>query len=113
MKFRSILLLAAVTTVSAPTFSDDGLCQSMHYMAEVTMAARQKGVPMPELMGAVMQTVEQNPDTPENMEMARGLMREIVTRAYEEPRFSTRENQVEAIQDFANEVAAGCYRGSK
>jgi hypothetical protein len=77
------------------------------------MAARQKGVPMPELMGAVMQTIERNPGTPEDEEMARGLMREIITRAYEDPRFPTRENQIEAVQDFANEVAAGCYRGSK
>lgn len=81
--------------------SSNDHCSSIEGLARTVMEARQRGVSMSQIMQLIQQT---NPDA-----ATLALARRMVTDAFNEPRYSTREYQQRAATDYGNTWAAVCY----
>jgi hypothetical protein len=71
----------------------------MHKLATNTMELRQLGAPITEVMKIL----------PES-EVGQKVVKGWILEAYETPRYHSAELRQNAVIDFANDVAADCYR---
>lgn len=70
-------------------------CEDLENLARSVMNSRQSGVSMSDMVKVA----------PE--------FKWMIIAAFEQPRFSTEENQTEASQDFANTIALACYKNTE
>lgn len=87
-------LMSTGAAYAEAEFSADEICAEMHEAATLIMEMRQEGAPMPQMM--------QLSDS--------DLARAIVQEAYEEPQYHSDGVKARSIQDFANKIAASCYK---
>ena len=76
-------------------------CDDMSSLAEVIMENRQSGVSM----SKQIQVINAN-----NPESKRAPYHELISMAYDRPRWSSSERREEAIADFGDLVYQGCYK---
>jgi hypothetical protein len=88
-------LIAASTSATTANAEEGMDCEAIEALAKQIMIARQNNMPISRLMSVA----GGNPG-----------IESMVVRAYDEPRFSTRDYQQNAINDFANEAASTCYQ---
>jgi hypothetical protein len=74
-------------------------------MASLTMLKRQAGEPLSDVMSAAAES-----DAIFNFN---NTARDMALAAYDAPRFNTRQNQMDAANDFANEWVLACYRAER
>lgn len=89
------LLMSAPTP--APAQDSQLLCTKLGELAEQVMILRQKEHPISDLMANV-------PDGPTGEMFAK-----MIIAAYEQPSYSTLENQQDAIEEFRNDWELQCY----
>ncbi len=94
-------LALAFALLAAPAFADSAAstCSHASDLARTIMEARQKGVPATKTINTVLPLVP---------EASSGLITDIVTAAYRQPRFNGAEYQQNAVSDFADEVYVAC-----
>ena len=88
----ALVLIGALSIAEAEEVN----CTIIGDLAEKVMSMRQKETPMSSMMAAV----------PEGSE----AFRAIIIDAYEQPSFSTPDNQQGAIAEFRNEWELQCYK---
>lgn len=99
--FAPVILVAAVSAqVNAGEWEE--MCDSLATAAGTTMDARQAGVPATKLFELADSFDEE----------VRGLLRDIILKAYDTPRFKTEEYRQEAITEFQNQTLVGCLKAS-
>ena len=74
-------------------------------MASLTMLKRQAGEPLSDVMSDAAES-----DAVFNFN---NTARDMALAAYDTPRFNTRQNQMDAANDFANEWVLVCYRAER
>ena len=79
-------------------------CTTMAEIAEITMQSRQVGVPMREVHKLAMDS--------ENKEFAEWATK-IVKIVYASPRYSTKEHQKRAADEFGSDVYLACLKAGK
>ena len=102
----SFLLKAAVTAAFAfappsSAQSDDDLCKSLGELGASFMRARQGGIPLSDVLNVFPESPDE--DTGE-------VARKIAIAAYEQPRYSTEENQLQVISEFRDAIELVCYK---
>lgn len=99
-------LLAAFFTglASASTILElrHDLCLKESVASKIVMESRQSGMPMTEVMSAVVDTYRGHKDAPMRVDEVR--------RAYEVPRFNTSSDQVQAVADFESDAYSVCLK---
>lgn len=105
----SFLLKAAATATFAftpPSFAQsvDEVCKTLGDLGATFMQARQKGIPLSDLM-------EVFPESPDDYTAE--LARTILFAAYEQPRFSTEDIQLQAISEFRDAIELECYKDAQ
>lgn len=85
--------------ISASTNAQENLeaCKSVEQLATTVMTARQLGLPMSKVM-------------PRDSEGAGKLTQSMTIMAYEMPRFSTKDGQQKAVQDFSDRYYLECSK---
>ena len=101
MKLTKALSLIAIMAFTAPaiaTAQDKAAeqCELAVQIAEAIMQNRQAGTPISKMM-----------EVADGNQAIIGL----ILVAYDTPRFSTQEYQLQAVTDFSNEVGLACYKG--
>lgn len=71
------------------------LCPDIESFASTVMSTRQSGASMSDMMAAAN---------------GNEMLQKIVSKAFETPRFTTESVSRRATEDFANKIAAECYR---
>lgn len=94
---KKLMATVALVVFATSAMADD-VCKKFGDLAESVMEARQKNVPVSEMM-KIMNT---DPDFSEIGKM-------IVIEAYNRPAFSTYEYQSRAIASFRNDMELVCY----
>lgn len=98
MKTIALIILASLAApqahADAPP-SAQQICTDIGNIAAIVMTARQKGMPMSQVMGFMSGTE---------------LGRAIVMDAYDQPQMTTDEYRGRMIMRFRNEAEAACYR---
>jgi len=94
--FTALMAGAAFVAAVEVSANDNADCADWGELAQVVMEARQERVPMSDVMDAVGEGVD-----------------EMVIMAYDHPAYSTREYQLKAEQEFANEIMKMCYRARR
>lgn len=95
MKTKLIAIAISLMFTSVSYAEDvNEVCGILHETATMVMKMRQEGAPMPQMM--------QLSDS--------DLARAIVQEAYEEPQYHSDEVKARSIQNFANKIAASCYK---
>ena len=94
----TMLLFLAVPAM-AEEKTDFDLCYELSELAGVVMEKRQEGISMGRVMGAMLESGDNNP-----------IWSDMVIRAYEEPRMQVPENQRRMIQDFKNQYYLECVK---
>jgi len=94
-------LLASSLAASYSAHADEDVCAVWYDLGKTVMANYQAGVPMPDMMRTTR-------DIPS--ESTRDLMVDIIQIAYDSPKYIYEANQQEAVSEFANALAAKCYR---
>jgi hypothetical protein len=97
---RLSIITVSLTLLASPITAEEMDCKAWHGLAETIMGARQEGVALPKMMETA------NSGVPAVDEAAKKLL----LMAYEQPHYSTPENQKRAIEDFANQVSLECYK---
>lgn len=97
--FAPVILVAASATVTAS--EGDDLCAALASAAGTTMEARQIGIPATKLLALV---------EPYEDEGVRVLLRGMILKAYESPRFNTEKYRKEAVAEFQNETLVNCLK---
>jgi len=92
----TFILLIFSSIVSAEEIT---VCESMGLSAETIMGARQAGLPLSEIMDMI-------PDDNVYHET-------MALWAYEEPVWSTSDNQEKAKREFRDKIELACYKGLK
>ncbi len=97
MRFAIAALAAAL---ASPVCADDiATCKHAAGLAGMIMDARQKGASVKDVIEPVLAA------TPEG---SRRLMKQIVLLAFEQPRFSSPDNQARAVTDYENTTFISC-----
>jgi len=94
-------LLVSSLAASCPVRADEDICAVWYDLGKTVMSNYQAGIPMPEMMRIAQ-------DIPNKS--TRDLMVDIIQIAYDSPKYSYEANQQEAVSEFANALAAKCYR---
>jgi len=94
-------LLASSLAASYSAHADEDVCAVWYALGKTVMANYQAGVPMPEMMRTTRDISNKS---------TRDLMVNIIQIAYDSPKYSYEANQQEAVSEFANALAAKCYR---
>ena len=98
----AIILLLLATTLHAETFEDKHtVCAAFSSFAETAMEVRQEGKSLHQITTDMLESK----DLPDELNK---LLLKIVYAAYDTPRYSSTSYQQKAIQDFSNEIYAGC-----
>ena len=102
----SFIFKAAATATFAfvpPSFaqSDDEVCKSLGDLGSTFMKARQKGIPLSDL-------VKVFPESSDNYTAE--VARKLAIAAYEQPRYSTEENQLQVVSEFRDAIELACYK---
>lgn len=102
--FIAALTLAACTAspaVAQMTIQEkqDKMCPVMAGLAAAIMEGRQLGISMIDMMNAPGSDNAQ----------AKEISRSFVKMAYEKPRYSTKEYQKRAVEDFRDDISRMCY----
>ena len=92
---KKLLLITAL--LSAPTYAEDDFCTQMYNMGKVVMDARQKGVPMPDMIKTLPDDISE-------------FLKPIVISAYEHPQYSTPQIKQKTINDFADDLYLACVK---
>ena len=104
------LIIAAMMFVPTITFAEEQkmtpaqTCGLVANLSKSIMDNRQIGVPLVDMI-----------DVPDNIEIEAlaNIVREIILEAYDRPKFSTKEYQIEAAEEFSNEVLLSCLKSLK
>lgn len=108
---KKIILLIAFLTISCNSFSKtemtkdsaiEGICGEMNDYAQSVMRSRQLGNSIVNNIKAV-----NNANMPKHIADYR---KSIIYEAYKEPKFSTKENQDNAVNEFGNTVYLSCVQ---
>jgi len=97
---------AAPAPAAAPALKTQqaNQCQEISSLAQAIMAARQKGIPMPQVLETLKQSGAGNLYTP---------MQAIAQDAYSRPQPVTELDRQKAVQDFGNEAFASCTKAQQ
>ena len=104
------LIIAAMMFVPTITFAEEqkptpkDTCFAIGKMSKTIMENRQIGVPLVDML-QVPEGIEQ-----ENLA---NIVRQIIFEAYDRPKFSTKEYQIEVAEEFSNEVLLSCLKSLK
>lgn len=98
--FAPVILVAAVSSTGVAS-EGDTLCETLASAAGTTMEARQIGIPATKLLALV---------EPYEDEGVRVLLRGMIIKAYESPRFNTEKYRKEAVAEFQNETLVNCLK---
>lgn len=98
---RAPVFLATVL-VCVNSFADQKSCDNFANLAHNIMKARQSGVPMKSVMGAI-----EIPDAEDNLKK---LMKGMVVSAYERPRFLDEELKSKEVSDFEDINYLSCVK---
>jgi hypothetical protein len=105
---RACIAATATIALAASAKADDTteFCKSVGEYSRSVMKNRQADVPMSDMM----EVLDRKHDAPEGV---KNVARKMIILAYEQPDFSTEENQKEAIAEFGNEAELACYQQAK
>lgn len=92
---------AAVSNVSALNTQQAEQCKEISNLAQAIMAARQKGIPMSQVLDTLKQSGAGN---------LIGPMQAIAQDAYSRPQPAAEIDRQKAVQDFGNEAFASCTK---
>jgi hypothetical protein len=103
---RTILIALSLTATPVAALTEDAtkVCTGLGELAEVVMMNRQAGIALS--LALTVAPPEGGDTAPE----VRALIVGIISGAYDTPRFSARENQRNAAQDYRNEIEAMCFK---
>jgi hypothetical protein len=104
MKYAITVIAALIAT---PANASDSLCQSVYAAAEKVMEARQRGMPITEMIEILFSK------GPSKYSEVDRKMKDFVFDAYDHPRYNTREVQQRETRNFANDKATECYREAR
>lgn len=98
-------LIFCVAALSSLAFGDETkspaeICKTFYDLGETIMKARQDNLPMPKLI----EIYQFDTDGASN------AARQLITAAYQRPRFSTGAHQDSAVIDFANDTYLSCLQ---
>ena len=93
------LAVALAALIASPALADVETCSNASELARSIMEARQSGIPASKTVATVLPLVSEG---------STGLMTDIITAAYKQPRYNGAEYQQTAIGDFADEVYVAC-----
>lgn len=93
-----IMFLAITVTTATSGEITHEVCKELSFLSGTIMESRQEGVPMYDLM----EIANQNPQLP--------IVKELVILAFEQPRYSVKSNQQDAVSEFQNEVYLECIK---
>lgn len=111
MKILPLIVVFFALSVPSVVLAEGDSCEGLYEFAQVAMMARQTGKSIVEIKKVIRGNTPDMGDA--DQAVARAVMMIVLEEAYETPRFSIEKNQIEAIQDFANEKALNCYKGSR
>lgn len=94
------LMLAATPAAAQLSAADEQLCTEISKTSETIMTARQRGIPMRDVMQVLL-----NSSLSEN---ATDAMVMVVNNAYKEPKFATSRNQKETAVEFGSKQYRLC-----
>lgn len=77
-------------------------CSDIHEVATNIMKGRQSGIDITKFADIVAETNGEG-----------GVMELLLMDAYEQPKFSSQEYQLDAIKEFANKWYVACYKANK
>lgn len=89
---KYLIYVFAFFSINTAYAASEAECNFFGLKAEMIMEARQEG----KNMGEVIKSWPSN--------------KELIIRAYEQPRFMTEENKKMIIQDFTNKTLLECYK---
>lgn len=101
------LIIAAMMFVPTITFAEEQkmtpeqTCGLVANLSKSIMDNRQIGVPLVDMIGI--------PDNIE-VEALANIVRDIILEAYDRPKYSSKEYQLEAAEEFSNEVMLECMK---
>lgn len=98
-------LIFCIAVMSPLAFCDEEktpseICQTFYDLGETIMKARQANLPMPKLIEIYQFKTDD----------ASNVARQLITAAYQRPRFSTDSHQDSAVIDFANDTYLSCLK---
>lgn len=102
-----VVIAMAAAVFAAPGVAADA-CAAVSGIAEQVMLARQGGTPMrnvTEMIEAMIAETDQPPG-------AAKILRGMVIKAYDQPKFATYDYQTGSAVEFSNEYFLGCKKGS-
>jgi hypothetical protein len=97
---KNALIAICFAAAGAHAVAEDSwrtLCEEVADLASTTMASRQSGAPMANVM-----SMSEDPS-----------FEDIVISAYERPRYTTQEHQQRAIQNFRDEWYLDCVKAAR
>jgi hypothetical protein len=96
-----ISILVSGISVAEEEIKDGDYCAAFHEIAKSIMLQRQDGTSIAEMMGRFSEDNKINE-----------LARTFILEAYKLPKWDIDKLKVKAVDDFANNVALGCYANS-
>lgn len=103
MKLNIIAAITASFIAAHPAMAQtEDTCAVVGEMSYAIMMGRQNGAPMSAYMAAISNNT--NPSS-----FLNGLMRAVVLDAYDDVRYVNEVDQINAAQEFRNDVEAMCY----
>lgn len=101
------LIIAAMLFVPTIAFSEEQpaskeiVCNSLGALAKVVMENRQMGVPLSKMLEVPAKMQE---------ESLANITTAIILEAYDSPKFSGKQYQQEAAEEFSNKVVLECWK---
>lgn len=92
---KKIILLALAFNGVNVYAAENGFCKELYDYAEMSMEQRQKGTPLK----VMYETLDKIKPTPSQKK----LFTFIINDAYRQPKYSSKDNQKEAINEFAKD----------
>lgn len=100
-------LFVAIAFIPSVAFA--GACDTVAEYARNSMAARQSGVPLPKLMKKINEN-----EAKTDVEIAAvKIMKYVLLRAYDQPRFHGKEYTERSITDFESEIYIECEKAKQ
>lgn len=108
---KKIFLVGVLLSISCNIFAEDkmtksdaieGICSATAKYAEAVMTGRQNGMKITESIANINKTLKAGP--------MKDYYKAIAYEAYEEPKWSTKENQENAVTEFSNKTYLTCAK---
>lgn len=98
----AVLVILYIICSPSFVFSNTAGCSDIGAVAAQIMENRQIGVPISQIMDAIMGAIEDAD--------SQAAYKEVVILAYEQPSYSTEEMRQSMVSEFRNQIELQCYK---